>query len=75
MTTTITIANPWTGAIVERDITGLTQHQLDAYAVVMDSEACEAVARELAPCSPEAFLARYTEIVGAQAAGVVVIGS
>ena len=29
--TTITLHNPWTHAIVERDITGLTQSQLDAY--------------------------------------------
>ena len=73
--TSITLTNPWTGRIVERDITGLTQDQLDAYAQVMDDDICNALAREMAPCTPEDYLAAYCERVGPDAAGIVVLGS
>lgn len=73
--TTITITNPWSGALVERDITGLSQEALDGYVAVMDDDVCEQVARDLAPCLPEEFLAEYCRRVGPHAAGIVVLGS
>ena len=41
----------------------ITQDQMDAIAVLMDDEMRERVHGELAPCTPEAFLKRYCELV------------
>jgi hypothetical protein len=72
---TITLINPFSGATVERDITDLTQQQLDAYVAVMDDEVCNELANEIAPCSPEEFLAAYAQRVGPKEAGIVILGS
>ena len=40
----------------------MTQELMDTIATYMDDEKREQVHRELAPCSPEAFLARYCEL-------------
>lgn len=69
----ITLVNPWSGVTVERDITDLTQDQLDAYP--LDEDACESLHRRLAPCAPATFLAAYVEEVGPEAAGRVILGS
>ncbi len=71
--TTITLINPWSGAQVERDITDLRQEQLDAYP--LDEEVCAELAAQIAPCTPAEVLAAYVEQVGAEAAGVAIIGS
>jgi hypothetical protein len=73
--TTIQIINPWSGAVVNHDITGLTEAQLDAYAQVMDDEIREALHSSLAPCKPEEFLAAYVERVGPEEGGRIVLGS
>lgn len=52
-----------------------TPTMLDAYAGLMDDDICEALHREMAPCTPEAYLAAYAERVGPDAAGIVVLGS
>lgn len=72
--TTITIINPVSGAVVDYDITGLTQDQLDEYALYMDTDTREAVNSAVAPCTPEAFLAEYVSRVGAEAAGIIILG-
>lgn len=54
---TVELINPWSGATVHRDITALTQAELDAYAQHMDDDLREALNSELAPCSPPEFLA------------------
>jgi hypothetical protein len=69
----IEIANPWTNAYVEHDITDLTQQQLDAYP--LDEELCNELAGEMAPCSPAEFLRAYVDRVGGVEAGRVIIGS
>lgn len=40
----------------------LDQSTLDAIAMYMDDDIREAVHAELAPCTPDAFLARYVEL-------------
>lgn len=73
--TTILLTNPHNGATFERDITGLTEAELDAYAMLMDDDLREALHADLAPCTPEAFLAAYADRVGPEAAGMIVLGS
>lgn len=73
--TTISIINPFSGATVEHDITGLTQNQLDAYTQLMDDDIRESLYDELAPCSPEVFLAAYVSRIGCEAGGRLVLGS
>ena len=70
---TVTLINPWSGATVERDITTLSQAQLDAYP--LDEDVCNELAAAMAPCTPPEFLAAYVERVGPEAAGVSIIGS
>lgn len=72
--TTITVINPWSGATLHLDITGLTQAALDSYAERMDDDVREALHDALAPCTPEDYLAAYVERVGAVAAGVLLLG-
>lgn len=46
-----------------RKVNEVTQEQMDAIVVLMDDEIRERIHRELAPCTPEAFLKRYCELV------------
>lgn len=71
--TTVTLINPFSGATVKRNITGLSQLALDA--LPLDEDVCSLLARRIAPCSPEEFLAAYVDEVGSEAAGIVIIGS
>ena len=71
----ITIINPFTGEPVARDITDLTKAQIDAYAQVMNDDIREAIHSDLAPCSPATFLAAYIKRVGADAGGILILGS
>lgn len=74
--TTITVTNPWTKQVLQRDITGLTQQQLDAYAQVMTDESREAINDEVGDdCTPESWLAAWAARVGADEAGRIIIGS
>ena len=69
----IVIKNPWSGEMVERDISGLTPAELEAYP--LDEGICDEIARAIAPCLPEEFLAAYVKRVGAITAGVVILGA
>lgn len=71
--TIITIINPHSKARVERDICGLTQAELDAYINVIDDETLAAL--EGAGETPEEWLAAYVDHVGAEQAGIVILGS
>ena len=71
----IAVVNPVSGVIVDRDITALTQRQLDAYAQLMDGDIRERLHDRLAPCSPAEFLAAYVAEVGPDAAGALILGS
>ena len=73
MTKKIVIKHPWSGAMVERDISGLTPAELEAYP--LDEGICDEIARAIAPCLPEEFLAAYVERVGAITAGVMILGA
>ncbi len=72
-TITVTMINPWSGAVVERDITDLSKDELDAYP--LDEDACKSLHRRLAQCTPAEFLAAYVDAVGPKAAGRVILGS
>jgi len=69
---TITIVNPFSGATVERDISDITQEQVDAYAQLLDDETLYAL--EGAE-TPAAWLAAYVDRVGPVEAGRVILGS
>ena len=73
--TIITLQNPWSGAIIDMDITGLDERTLLSYLKVADEEICEKLNRDLAPCLPEEFLAAYVDRVGMETAGRVILGS
>ena len=74
---TISITNPWSKALVERDISDLTQAQLDGYAQAMGDDSREEInARgDLLDASPAQWLAAWVELVGPEEAGRVIIGS
>jgi hypothetical protein len=71
--TKIAVVNPTTGQLVECNIEGLTHAELEALA--LDDQVCDEVAREVAPCLPEEFLAAYVIRVGVVKAGVTVLGA
>ena len=73
MTNKIVIKHPWSGEMVERDISGLTPAELETYP--LDEGICDEIARAIAPCLPEEFLAAYVKRVGAITAGVVILGA
>jgi len=74
--TTITVTNPWSGSTFEKDVTDLTQKELDAYATVMDDESREAANDKFEDgMTPGQWLAIWAEMVGSEEAGRVVLGS
>jgi len=73
VTKKIVIKHPWSGEMVERDISGLTPAELEAYP--LDEGICDEIARAIAPCLPEEFLAAYVQRVGAITAGVMILGA
>ena len=73
-TYTITITNPWTGTLVERDISDLSTHQFDSWVALMDDDVYEQIYMEMVPCTPAEFLAAYVDRVGADAAGRIILG-
>jgi hypothetical protein len=70
--TTITIINPFSGATVERDITEITQAQVDAYAQLLDDETLYAIE---GADTPVEWLEAYVAKVGPTEAGRVILGS
>ena len=73
MSRKIVIRNPWSGEMVERDISGLTPAELEAFP--LDENICDEIARAIAPCLPEEFLAAYVKRVGAITGGIAICGA
>ncbi len=74
--TTITVTNPWTGTTFDKDVTYLTQTDLDGYAAVMSDESREATNDQVEDgMTPGQWLAIWAEMVGSEEAGRVVLGS
>jgi hypothetical protein len=71
--TKIAVINPATGCLVECRIDGLTHAELEA--LPLDDQICEEVARDVAPCLPEEFLAAYVIRVGVMRAGASILGA
>jgi hypothetical protein len=69
----IAVINPTTGRLVECRIDGLTHAELEA--LPLDDQICDEVAREVAPCLPEEFLAAYVIRVGVVRARVTILGA
>jgi len=69
----VIVRNPWSGRFVERDIAGLTSAELESYP--LDERVCDEIARAIAPCLPEEFLAAYVGRVGAIKAGLAIFGA
>ena len=76
------LIHPVTGGWVTRDISELTEHELDAYARLMETELREvlhsegyASPPEFLYASPPEFLAAWARRVGPEAAGLVILGS
>lgn len=65
----ITLVNPWTGRTVDINENDVSQAQLDSIVMLMDDNLREQIHRELAPCSPGEFFARYVELVGPEEGG------
>jgi hypothetical protein len=71
----IRLTNPWTGALVDLDISDLSAHQFDRWVALMDDDVCEQIHKEMAPCTPAEFVAAYVDRVGPDAAGRIILGS
>lgn len=70
--TIVTVTNPWTGALVERDVTDLSERQLAQVAAVINDEGCEQIDSVYTPAE---FLAAYVALVGPDEAGRILLGS
>lgn len=68
------LIQPVTGGWVTRDISELTDRELAAYALLMETELREALHSEGYATPPE-FLAAWAQRVGPEAAGMVILGS
>lgn len=69
----IAVIDPVTGHLVECSIDGLSHAELEA--LPLDEQICDEVAREIAPCLPEEFLAAYVIRVGVVRAGATILGA
>jgi len=69
--TSIALRDPATGSIVECAIDGLSPDDLASFP--LDEEICAQIARDIAPCLPEEFLAAYVRHVGEVEAGLQIL--
>jgi hypothetical protein len=70
--TSITLCDPATGTLVECAIGGMTPDDLAAFP--LDDQVCAEIARDVAPCLPEEFLAAYVQRVGVVTGGLHILG-
>lgn len=70
--TVVQLVNPFSGVIVERDITDVTKAEIDVYAQLLDDETLAALEGNDTPAE---WLRAYVEHVGAEDAGRVILGS
>lgn len=71
--TKIAMTHPATGEVVVCRTDSLTYAELEA--LPLDEQVCADVARDIAPCLPEEFLAAYVIRVGVITAGIGVLGA
>lgn len=71
--TSITLCDPDTGEFFECPIDGLTPEDLAEFP--LDDHVCAEIARDVAPCLPEEFLAAYVQRVGVVKAGAHILGA
>jgi hypothetical protein len=69
--TSITLRDPDTGDLMDCAIDGLTSDDLAAFP--LDEQVCSDIARDIAPCLPEEFLAAYVARVGVATAGMHIL--
>lgn len=70
---TVTVANPWTGAMVDIDLDAMTNDQFNGYATAMADDVREELHAAMAPCTPQAFMAAYVAMVGPKVAGIALL--
>ena len=71
--TRITLRDPASGDLMDCAIDGLTHDELAA--LPLDEIICAEIAREIAPCLPEEFLAAYVARVGVLGAGLDILSA
>jgi len=71
--TSITLRDPVSGRFVDCTIDGLTPEDLASFP--LDDTVCAEIARDVAPCLPEEFLAAYVQRVGVATASVHILGA
>jgi len=71
--TSITLRDPISGMLVDCAIDGLTPEDLASFP--LDDAVCAEIARDVAPCLPEEFLAAYVQRVGVATASVHILGA
>jgi len=70
----VRIKNPWTGEIIDKDVSGTTEDDLNNYSALMDKQLCEDLHKRLPNCTPGEFLAAWAKLVGPDQAGKVMWG-
>ena len=70
---TVTVANPWTGAMVDIDLDGMTDDQFNGYVAAIADDVREELHEMMAPCTPQAYMAVYVAMVGPQVAGIALL--
>jgi len=71
--TCITLRDPISGVLVDCAIDGLTPEDLASFP--LDDAICAEIARDVAPCLPEEFLAAYVQRVGVATASLHILGA
>ena len=71
--TSITLCDPVSGAPVDLAIDGLSPDDLASFP--LDDAVCSEIAKELAPCLPEEFLAAYVQRVGVATASLHILAA
>lgn len=70
---TVTVANPWTGAMVDIDLDAMTDDQFDGYVAAIADDVREDLHEAMAPCTPQAYMAAYVAMVGPKVAGIALL--
>ena len=69
----ITLRDPVSGALMDCAIDGITPDDIASFP--LDDAVCAEIARDLAPCLPEEFLAAYVQRVGIATASLHILGA
>jgi len=69
----ITLRDPVSGALMDCAIDGITPDDIASFP--LDDAVCAEIARDLAACLPEEFLAAYVQQLGIAAARLHILGA